>query len=145
VGNGADSVTVGGAGSQINLGGGLDVVHGGTDDTISLNKTALTLYGTDETVLLGGSSASVTDLSTGIDVKIGPTAGADILSHFGSDPSGVVELLGGIGHFTSTAGVLSALKSDGHGGTLLSFGSQGSLDFAGVAPSQLHASNFEIG
>jgi hypothetical protein len=145
LGNGLDAVTVGGSGNQISLGSGVDVVHGGTGDTISLNKTALTLYGTNETVLLGAGSASVADLSTGIDVKIGPTAGADILSHFGSDPGGVVELLGGIGHFGSTAGVLSALKSDGHGGTLLSFGSQGSLDFAGVASSQLHASNFEIG
>jgi hypothetical protein len=50
-----------------------------------------------------------------------------------------------MGGFTTSAAALSALKSDGHGGTLLSFGSGSSLDFSGVALSQLHASNFQIG
>jgi hypothetical protein len=41
--------------------------------------------------------------------------------------------------------VLSALKSDGWGGTLLSFGKGHFLDFVGVTPEQLHATNFHIG
>ena len=94
LGNGLDAVTVGGSGNQISLGSGVDVVHGGTGDTISLNKTALTLYGTNETVLLGAGSASVADLSSGLDLKIGPTAGADTLSHFSSDPGSVIEVSG---------------------------------------------------
>jgi hypothetical protein len=46
---------------------------------------------------------------------------------------------------TRVSQVLSALKSDGHGGTVLSFGKNSSLDFTGIAPPQLHESNFQIG
>jgi hypothetical protein len=145
--NGPDSVTLGGGNNTITLGNGNDVVHGGTGDTISLVGTTLTLYGTDEMTFLPPSgNATVNDYSTGLDLKIGPTAGNDILSNFASDPSGVVDLIGGIGGFTTTSQVLSALKSDGHGGTLLSFGNgnSSSLDFTGIPPSLLHASNFQI-
>jgi hypothetical protein len=145
LGSGADAVTVGGTGNQITLGSGIDVVHGGTGDTISLAHTLLTLYGSAETVLTGSGNATLNDFSTRLRLEIGPTAGAVILSHFASDPSGVIELINGIGGFASTAAVVSSLRSDGHGGTLLSFGHGSSIDFTGLAPSQLHASNFEIG
>jgi hypothetical protein len=144
-GNGNDTITLAGSGSTVTLGNGTDTVHGGSGDTIHLATTTLTLYGTDEMVFIGTGSATVNDFSTRLDLKIGPTAGVDVLSHFASDPSGVVDLIGGIGGFSTTAAVLSALTSDGHGGTLLSFGHGGSLDFAGVGLSQLHASNFQIG
>jgi hypothetical protein len=122
-------------------------VHGGTGDTINLvGGSTLTLYGTDEMTFLPPSgNITVNDFSTGLDLKIGPTAGDDILSNIAPDPSGVVDLIGGIGGFTTTSQVLSALKSDRHGGTLLSFGKSSSLDFTGLAPSQLHESNFQIG
>jgi hypothetical protein len=96
-------------------------------------------------VFIGTGNATVTDFSTGLDLKIGPTAGADVLAHFASDPNGIVDLIGGIGGFQTAAAALTALKSDGHGGSLLSFGAGSSLDFSGVAASQLHASNFQIG
>src|SRR5208282_511635 len=131
--------------ASLNRNEGRHEVHGGTDDTISLVNTTLALYGTDEMVFIGSGNATVNDLSTGLDLKIGPTAGVDVLSHFASDPSGVVDLIGGVGGFTTTAAALSALKSDGHGGTLLRFGHDSSLDFVGVTPSQLHAANFQIG
>jgi hypothetical protein len=56
----------------------------------------------------------------------------------------VVDLTGGLGGFTDTAMVLSALKSDGRGGTLLSLGQGHFIDFVGVTPAQLHATNFDI-
>jgi hypothetical protein len=37
------------------------------------------------------------------------------------------------------------VTSDQHGGSLLSLGSGGSIDFLGVAPTALHAANFQIG
>jgi hypothetical protein len=148
-GNGNDTITFAGSGSTVKFGNGTDTVHGGTGDTINIAGNAtLTLYGTNEMVFIGTGNSTINDFSSGLDLKIGPTAGNDILSHFaasGGDTSGVVDLVGGIGGFTTTAAVLSALKSDGHGGSLLSFGSGSSLDFAGVASSQLHASNFQIG
>ncbi len=115
-GNGNDTITLAGSGSTVTLGNGIDTVHGGTGDTIHLATTTLTLYGTDEMVFIGASNATVNDFSTGLDLKIGPTAGVDVLAHFASDPSGVVDLIGGLGGFKTTAAVLTALKSDGHGG-----------------------------
>ena len=43
------------------------------------------------------------------------------------------------------AQVAAAVRTDGHGGSLLSFGAHGSIDFLSVPPSELHASNFHIG
>jgi hypothetical protein len=145
VGNGNDTITVGGKASTVTLGNGVDTVHGGTGDTINLAATTLNIYGTHEMVFFSAGSATVNDFSTGLDLKIGPTAGADVLSRFASDPSSIVDLTGGIGGFKTTASVVSALTGDGHGGTLLSLGNGGSLDFAGVTLSQIHAANFQIG
>jgi Ca2+-binding RTX toxin-like protein len=145
-GSGNQSVTVGGSGNAITLGSGNDTVHGGTGDTISLEgNNVLSVYGHNEMVFVGDGNATVNDFGIGLALEVGPTAGQDVLTHFASDPGGVVDLIGGIGGFTSVTGVLSALKSDGQGGTLLSFGQGSSLDFAGVASSQLHAANFRIG
>ena len=41
-------------------------------------------------VFVGSASATVNDFSTGLDFKIGPTAGTDVLANFAADPSGVV-------------------------------------------------------
>jgi hypothetical protein len=132
--------------NTVTLGGGTYTVHGGTGDTINITgNTTLTIYGNNEMVFLGSGNDTVNDFSTSLNLHIGPKAGNDVLSNFASDPSGVVDLTGGIGGFTSVAAVRSALTGDGHGGTLLSFGHGSSLDFAGVASSQLHASNFQIG
>ena len=144
-GNGNDTITLAGSGSTVTLGNGIDTVHGGTGDTVNLANTTLNLYGTEETVFISTKNATVNDYSTGLNLKIGPTAGVDVLAHFASDLSGAVDLIGGIGGFKTTAAVLSALKSDGQGGTLLLFGTGSSLDFTGVAPGQLHTSNFQIG
>jgi hypothetical protein len=79
-------------------------------------------------------------------LNIGPTTGLDILGSFGADLTrGVIDLIGGIGGFKTTAAVLSALTSDSSGGTLLSFGPGSSLDIQGVLPSALEAHNFKIG
>jgi len=43
------------------------------------------------------------------------------------------------------AQVTAAVRSDNHGGSLLSFGASGSIDFLSVSPNELHASNFHIG
>lgn len=145
LGNGNGTVSLGGGANTVTLGNGTDTVHGGTGDTINLANTTLNIFGTDEMVFVGKANSTVDDFSTGLDLRIGPTAGKDVLSNFASDSSGIVDLLGGIGGFKTTSDVLSALKSDGHGGTLLSFGGSGSLDFVEVASSHLHASNFQIG
>ncbi len=144
-GAGNDLVTLAGSGSTVTLGDGVDIVRGGVGNTINLENTTLSLYGADEMVFVGRGDATINDFSAGLHLTIGPGAGVDVLSHFASDPSGVVDLAGGVGGFVSAAAAVSALTSDGHGGSLLSFGSGGSLDFTGVAASRLHAWNFKVG
>ncbi len=143
-GTGVDTVTVGGSGNKITLGGGLDTVHGGTGDSITLNgnNAILTLYGTNEMVFLGGTGDSIDDLSKGMTLVLSGNPGNVTLSDLAKDPTGVIDLRGGLGGFTTTKAVLAALQSDRHGGALLSFGKAGSLDFLNVAPSHLAASQF---
>jgi hypothetical protein len=57
-----------------------------------------------------------------LNLSIGPTIGRAVISGFALDANGVVDLTGGLGGFRDTTMVLFALKSDGRGGTLLSFG-----------------------
>ena len=57
----------------------------------------------------------------------------------------VFDLLNGVGGYATTAEIMGALRSDGSGGTLLSLGSAGSLDFMGVARGALVKSDFHIG
>ena len=87
-GNGDQAITLGGSGSTVTLGNGSDTVHGGTGDTFHLANTTLNLFGTNEIVFIGTGNATINDFSTGLNLKIGPTAGNDILSRFASDPSG---------------------------------------------------------
>ena len=47
--------------------------------------------------------------------------------------------------WTTSAQVARALGTDGHGGSLLSLGTLGSIDFQNVQKSQLTAANFHIG
>jgi probable HAF family extracellular repeat protein len=147
IGNGASTVSVDGSGNRIKLGNGIDVVHGGTGDTITLtgNNGSLSLYGRGEMLFLGGSGESINDLSQGLKLVLSGNVGAVKLSDFFKDLTGVIDLRGGLGGFTTPQGVVAALQNDHHGGTLLSFGQGSSLDLSGVAMSQLHSSNFQIG
>ncbi len=72
------------------------------------------------------------------------TGGSDIFQGFGNDPSAAVDLLGGIGGYAGVTGVMSALTSDGAGGSLLPLGGGQSIHFLDAALSSLHASNFKI-
>jgi len=145
LGKGNNTITLNGSKNVVALGSGTDTVHGGTGDTISIaGDTRLAIHGTNEMVFVGGGNVAIDDLSTGLKLSIGPTIGHAIISGFASDPNSVVDLTGGLGGFTDAAMVLSALKSDGRGGTLLSFGKGHFLDLIGVTPEQLHAANFQI-
>lgn len=93
----------------------------------------------------GPTATTVSDMGQGAVIGIAG-GGNDVLPGAASDPSLVVDLAGGLGGYASASSVLASLTSDGNGGALLSFGvSHGSLDFVGVAPSALHAANFQIG
>ncbi len=101
-------------------------------------------HGHDVTATLGAGNATIEDLASGLRVIAGPGVGSDVITHAASDPQLAIDLVGGAGGYTSAAAACGALQSDGHGGSLLALGS-GSIDFAGVPPAGLHASNFHIG
>ncbi len=146
LGNGPDTVSVGGGGNSISLGDGADTVQDGSGDTITLTGNGhLALYGMNEMVFLAGSNASIDDLSQGMTLALSGQLGDVVLTDFAKDPMGVIDLMGGLGGFTTPQDVLPALHSDGHGGTLLSLGGSSSLDFANMAPAQLTANHFAIG
>jgi hypothetical protein len=140
-----------GLGDTINIAGTanlVDTVFGGRGNTINLiGSQSFELSGSQDVMLFIGSGNSiVVDASTGTHLNIGPAAGTNILLDFGHDlTTGVIDLIGGIGGFTTSGEALAALKSDGAGGTLLSFGTGSSLDIASVLPSALTAANFKIG
>ena len=146
LGKGNNTINLSGSKNAVTLGSGSDVVHGGNGDTISIaGNTRLAIHGADEMLFVAGGNVAIDDLSTGLHISIGPTIGRAVISGFSLDANGVVDLTGGLGEFTDPTMVLSALTSDGRGGTLLSFGKGHFLDFVGVTPEQLHAANFHIG
>ena len=134
-----------GNGKTVNAGSGKDVV------VLSAGSDSLAFKGSSDIAFLGGGSgavnATISDASSGLTVYV-LNAGKDVFSGFGADPSAVVDLLGGIGGYASAAAVLAALTpygSGSNGGLQLSLGSGQYIDFAGLAPGALHASNFVIG
>lgn len=121
--------------------------HDDKDDTIILDRDHMkfVLHDADKMIFLRGSGADIDDLSKGMHLVLDGNPGKLSLSDFDKDLSGVIDLRGGLGGFTSAKDIMAALHSDDHGGTMLSFGQAGSLDFSNVAPSSLHASSFQIG
>ena len=131
-----------GTGQTVNAGSGNDVV------TLSAGSASLAFHGNNDIAFLGGGTgavnATITDLSSGLTVYV-LKGGTDVFAGFARDPSAVVDLLGGLGGYTSAGSVVSALISDGNGGSKLPLGSGQYIDFTGVAPTALHAANFQIG
>jgi hypothetical protein len=150
VGAGTDTIGLGGTLNNVTLNGSHATVSGGQgSDSVTVNGGSdnLTFAGWSSNAAINGiASVNINDLGAALTVKIGSATQNDSITGFGSsDPYGVVDLLNGAGGYASTAQIMSNLHSDGHGGTVLALGSQGSIDFAGTAASQLHASNFRIG
>ncbi|HTW68485.1 MAG TPA: Ig-like domain-containing protein [Acetobacteraceae bacterium] len=147
-GSGTDTVSLAGYSDSVTLTGGTDTVTGGAgDETYDLTggSASLALNGYGNMVFLHSTNATIVDAGQGTAIDIAG-GGTDVIQGAGSDSSLLVDLTGGLGGYTSAASVIAALTPDGHGGALLSLGaSHGSVDFAGVAPAMLHASNFQVG
>jgi hypothetical protein len=88
--------------------------------------------GTGDTVTDGGY-ASTFDVSGNV--------GATTISNLGH--VAIVDLLNGVGGYSSAQDAFNSLQSDGNGGLTLSLGSNGSIDFTGS--TSLSAANFKIG
>jgi len=96
--------------------------------------------------LEGTASPTIVDNSVGLKIDVAAATVSAIVKNFAADSSGVVDLLNGVGGYTTAASAQAALVSDGHGGSMLSLGGgTGSIDFMGMAPSSIAATHFKIG
>jgi hypothetical protein len=105
----------------------------------------LLLYGANDVAFVHGGTDTITDNSKGLEVKIGSQGGVVTLNNFLADKHGVVDLVGAVGGYHTAKAVVAALQSDGSGGTMLSLGASGHIDFANTAMASLTASHFAIG
>jgi hypothetical protein len=154
--SGGDTITIGGNGRT----GNPDLVYGQSDKLTVEASSHVEVFGSNDAITVGSSSnlsvagsADTVILSSGDDlwfsgatsseIVIGKGVGATIESFLPS-ANDVIDLINGAGGYTSAAAVVSALTSDGAGGSELKFGAT-SIHFIGVAPSALTAQNFKIG
>jgi hypothetical protein len=155
-----DTVTISGV-SNLTVAGSNDAVAANKGDTITVNSgtgdtitgsgltvdaktAAFKIVGTSD-VVYAGLNDTLTDGGSSTLFNIKGNVGALSIASFGADPTGVIDLLGGEGGYTSAGKAFAALTSDGSGGSLLSLGSDGSIDFLGAPKSSLHVTNFNIG
>ena len=105
--------------------------------------------GNQEMVFLdAGTAASIDDLSSATTVVAGPGSGSASILDVARDAGFVLDLTGGMGKFTTAAGVVSALQSDEHGGTKLLLGTgpgASVIDFVNTKASVLRSAHFRIG
>jgi hypothetical protein len=117
----------------------------GVGDTFVLNPGAqLALLSGQQDVVAAGLNAHIADGGSGTIIRIAQAVGALQITGFGADATGIVSLLNGVGGYTSKAEAAAALHSDGAGGSLLSLGADGTIDFVGVAPTAIGAGRFRI-
>lgn len=139
---GSDTVTTSGTGINVTVAGtgnAATLTHG----TVTLGSNAsATISGTGNTVTAGANN-TISDSGSSTQIKVNSNAGNLLVNNFGSDSSGVIDLL--TGGYASASAAYAALTSDGNGGSLLALGASGSIDIAGVAKSSLSAANFKIG
>jgi hypothetical protein len=149
VGNGQDVITLHGHANSVQLGSGTDTVDAATGDSIVLLGTQLTLIGgSAPTVFTGPGASSIDDRSSGLAVIVTQGSGKLSLTDLAGDPRWVIDLTGGVGGYKNAAGVLKALQSDGHGGSLLMLRNTpgaASIDFIGTQPSGMAVSHVKIG
>ena len=111
---------------------------------------SLFLHGLHDTVSVNGGTDTITDTPNGADtlmLQMGALGGTVSVGNF-SVAKGVVLLAQALASsegWTTSAQIAAALGTDGHGGSLLSLGAHGSIDFQNVPKTQLTASNFHIG
>jgi hypothetical protein len=143
---GAAAYAVTGSQAQIALATNAAASLTGSLDTVTLAAGAqLTLLSGQQDTFTVGLNDRVVDGGQGTLVKIGGAVGALHIVNFSADATGVIDLLNGVGGYASAAAASAALTSDGAGGSLLSLGAAGAIDFVGVAPSALGAAHFKIG
>jgi hypothetical protein len=131
-------------GDTITMNSGTGDTITGSDFTVHAKTAAFKIVGTSD-VVYAGLNDTLTDGGSSTLFNIKGNVGALSIAGFGADATGVIDLLGGEGGYTTAGKAFAALTSDGSGGSRLSLGADGSIDLLGVARSSLHLTNFQIG
>jgi autotransporter passenger strand-loop-strand repeat protein len=145
----AISTTVSSGGEEIVFSGGTaistSVSSGGAEYAYSGGTASGTTVssGGNEYVFAGGTISGLT-VSGGGDLVV--AGGTIAITNFGVANAVVslVQALATAQGWTSPTAIYNAVASDGHGGSELSRGSSGSIDFVGIPKSNLTSSNFQI-
>lgn len=141
---------------------GSNVVFWGAGDTIgSQGQSVYSTHGASDKVAMGAgyqvwitgpsnvatvnANDVVADYGAGSQIDIGSNVGGFLLTNFASDPTGIVDLINGVGGYTNAAAALSAVVDDGHGNSTRSLGSAGTIHLIGETKEMLSAANFKIG
>jgi hypothetical protein len=134
--------------NKIGLGSGDNTVVAGTgSDSVIVNggHDSLIFAGSsNQANLMGATESKVVDHGTGLQIDIWSSRQTDTIFGFGADGHGLVAFVNGAGSFTSVQAILDGLHSDHHGGTMLSLGKHGAIDFVDTSRLQLTAANFTL-
>lgn len=119
---------------------------GTTGDTVTPSSLSAALASPNSslTFLENGTAplaASIDNQASELTVN----GGTGILQSIANELSAVTDLMGSVGGSAKAAGVMSVLTSDNLGRSLTAFGVGQSVDHLGIAPSAVHAGNFQIG
>jgi len=138
-------VAIVGAGNHMSSSGGSVLLLQGSSNLVDAGSgDKITLSGSGNDVI-AGLNDTVFDLGNTDRITVLGPVGTLVINGFGADAHGFIDLGVGVGGFANVAAADHALMSDGHGGTLLSLGADGSIDFVGMAKSTLGASHFLVG
>ena len=94
----------------------------GSNNTINVGANSnITVSGAGDTLILGSGDNVWFSGATNSEVVVGASGKATIDS-FLPTANDVIDLINGAGGYTTTAAIMSALTSDGAGGSILSLG-----------------------
>ena len=147
LGNGNDSVTLGGNENFVAVGTGTDTISflGGGNTVIGGGgQLSIALNGANNLVWLAGGATSIADHSKALWVQVAASPDTQLtVTSFNAASHSVVDLVGST--FASVSAVLSALQTDGAGGTILSVGSAGEVHFVDLFPRPSPDRIFRLG
>jgi len=136
------AVALGGRGNVVSLIGFSGTVDAGAGhDTVTLTNSAVAavFHGAGDIAFVQDGDVTIDDQSSGLRIKLADEGGTTVIDHFGAARGAVVDLLGS--HFTTAAEAFAAVRSDGAGGSMLTFSGSALVHFVGV--TNLTAVNFK--
>ncbi len=141
LGDGDNLVKLGGSNNSVTVGDGDDTIDAGTGSAFvsGAGSLSLTLHGGANVVFLSGPRATIDGAADGSVLHVTNIAATITLTDFNSASGAAIALPGAV---APVQDLLDRLRSDGDGGSVLSFGSGGSIHFVDLLPNSLSGGFF---